>query len=176
MGSTLPLLIGAGAGAYLLLRKKKTPGPNVVITPIKASPPSAYQMPPTASPTDLAPPKEEIVDIQGLGAASDSASTKLKTLSATVLQYQAVAASKCPNLVGSYKDLANDIVYQMTLDDAGQGDASYVATLEAQLKQLNSTCASKGTATVAPAAPPSAGGGVLPLFAVAGIFAYLALS
>jgi len=165
MDSTLPLLIGASGAAYLLLRKKKSlPGANVVITATK---PSGYQTPPSANPADLAIPKSEVVDIQGFGAAYAPATPKLIALSAEVLQRQALAASKCPKLTESYKDLATDVAYQLTLP----GDPGYVDTLAGQLKTLNATC-NQGVAAV----PPSSAGSMLPLFAIAGIAAYLMFS
>jgi len=193
MSSTLPILVGAGAAAYLLLKKKKPAGPNVVITataPIKATQPSGYQMPPTANPADLAIPKSDIVDIHGFGAFGQ-VSSQLVALSAEVLQYQPVATVKCPKLVESYKELASDINYQMTLATSGQADSGYTATLAAQLKNLNNAC-NQGVSAKVPAKPAprtvvaknivpdvprsSGSGSMLALFAVAAVGAYLMFS
>lgn len=185
MSSALPLLIGAGAAGYLLLRKKKTAVPNVVI---KASPPSAYQMPPAASPTDLAPPPSEIVDIQGFGASGDQGSVTFASISDIfeALDYASnsakVAATKCPKSASAYKGVVADIDDIIEKYSPNYPPASTVATAKQGIESANVLCRAeaKAAGVVLPTAlvldTPHSSGSMLPLFAVAGIAAYLLFS
>jgi len=95
-------------------------------------------------------------------------SDTLKSLSAEILQHQAVAEVKCPKLAESYKDLANDIAYQLVI-----GNDSLTSDISFQLKTLNDLCNKQGTSAVPPAPPAKKSSMLLPMIAVAGIAAYL---
>lgn len=108
--------------------------------------------------------------------------TVLQSLSTKVLQDQAVAAVKCPQLLEEYKYIANDIAYEMS-----SPDSTMASTLSQQLSKLNEYCAKgatsvsakspSGTKTTIPQTPqfPVVARAGFPIAAIIGVAAVVAI-
>lgn len=88
----------------------------------------------------------------------------LSELSAVVLQRQALASQKCPQLAGEYASLVASIAYEMK----AYGPSSTLSgALAGQLQTLEGLCASGQTVESSKPSSP------LPLIAIAAVAAYL---